>query len=176
MIICLSANGDIIRLKDGTSYEGQIVEENDSMVRIKLDAGGGHAYSTVNREDIRRILRDTPEERERKIEEQRRAEGLVKDGDEWVTKEVKAAREAQAKAEEGRKLQQRLKYKLQMDQLKQEQKQLEESAPVGDEFGGKINRSGELMGADLRSVLLRLAFFAVLAIVAFALLKRYFWD
>ena len=176
IVICLLAHGDIVRLNDGTSYEGQIVEENDDSIRIKLDLGGGRAYRTVNRDEIRRILRDTPQERERKMEEQKRADGLVKDGDEWVTKEVKAAREAQAKAEQALKMQQRLKYKRQMDQLKQEQKQLEQSAPVGDEFGDKINRSGELMGADLRSVLLRLAFFAVLAVVAFVLLKRYFWD
>lgn len=176
MIICLSANADTVRLKDGASYEGEIVEENDDSIRIKLDAGGGRAYRTVKREEIRRILRDTPEERERRSEEQKRAQGLVKDGDEWVTKEVKAAREAQTKAEETRKMQQRLKYKRKMEQLKQEQKQLDESTPLGDGYGESINRSKERMSADLRSVLLRLAFFAVLAVVAFVLLKRYFWD
>lgn len=174
--ICLSANADIVRLKDGTSYTGQIVEENEDTIRIKLDVGGGRAYATVNAEEVRRIIRDTPEERKRREEEQSRAEGLVKDGDEWVTKEVKAAREAQRKAEETLKIQERLKYKRKMDKLKQERKQLDESTPVGDGYGASLNRSKERMGADLRSVLLRLTFFAALAAVAFVLLKRYFWD
>lgn len=176
IVICLSANADIIRLKDGNSYEGEIIEETDDTIRIKLDAGGGRAYATVDIEDVRRIIRDTPEERERKQQEQKRAEGLVKDGDEWVSKEVKAAREAQRKAEETRKMQDRLKYKREMDKLKQEQKQLEESTPLGDGYGASVNRSKERMSADLRSVVLRLAFFAALAAIAFALLKRYFWD
>ena len=138
---CLSANADIVRLKDGTSYTGQIVEENEDTIRIKLDVGGGRGYATVNVDEVRRIIRDTPEERARREEEQKRAEGFVKDGDEWVTKEVKATREAERKAEETRKIQERLKYKREMDKLKQEQKQLQENTPVGDGFGDSINRA-----------------------------------
>lgn len=176
IVICLAANADIIRLKDGNSYEGEIIEETDQTIRIKLDAGGGRAYATVDVADVRRIIKDTPEERQRKQEEQKRAEGLVQDGDEWVSKEVKAAREAERKAADTRKMQDRLKYRREIDKLKQEQKQLEESKPLGDDYGESINRSGERMSADLRSVVLRLAFFAALAAIAFALLKRYFWD
>jgi len=168
-----SANADLVRLNDGTRYEGEIVEENDDSIRIRLDAGGGAAYATVKREEILRIIRDTPEERQRKEEERKRAQGLVKDGDEWVTEQVKADREAQRKAEETRKMQQRLKYKLEMDQIKEEQKQLQEA---DEAFGESLDRSGERMVGDLRSVLFRFAFFVVLAIIAFVLLKRYFWD
>ena len=173
VFMCLPVRADLVRLKDGRSYEGEIVEENEDTIKLKVDMARGTSYVIVRTEEIRRIFRETPEERERRIGERNRARGLVKDGDEWVTKEVKAARDAQREAERAAKVEQRTKYLTEIEKLKQEQKQLEEKE---DTFRDSLDESRQRMTADLRSVVLRLVFFVVIGAIAFTLLKRYFWD
>jgi len=173
VFLCIAARADIVRLKDGRSHEGEIVEENDEGIRLKLEMEGGTAYVTIPVDQIRRVFRESPEERERRIEERNRAQGLVKDGDEWVTKEVKAARDAQREAERAAKMQERAPLQAEIEKLRQEQKQLEEK---DDAFRESLDESRQRMTSDLRSVVLRLVFCVVIAAIAFTLLKRYFWD
>jgi len=172
-LLCIPARADIVRLKDGRSHEGEIVEENEDGIKLKLEMEGGTAYITIPADQIRRVFRESPEERQRRIEEQKRARGLVKDGDEWVTKEVKAARDAQREAERAAKMQQRAPLRAEIEKLRQEQKQLEEKE---DRFRESLDESRQRMTSDLRSVVLRLLFCVVIAAIAFTLLKRYFWD
>ncbi|MCK5558753.1 MAG: hypothetical protein KAJ01_10255 [Candidatus Hydrogenedentes bacterium] len=172
-LICRPVLGDIVRLKDGRSYEGEIVEENDETIKIKLDVARGTGYVTVRRENIRRIVRQSPEERQRQVEERMRARDLVKDGDEWVTKEEKAAREEQKKAEEARKARQRAPYQREIEKLKREQ---EERQRKEQAFQESMDRSRSESTTTLRDISLKLVFFAVLGIIAFTLMKRYFWD
>ncbi len=162
LFLCIPCPADIVRLKDGRSHEGEIVEENDAGVRLKVEMERGTAYVTIPADQIRRVIRESPEERERRIEERNLAKGLVKDGDEWVTQEVKAARDAQ-----------RAPLQTEIDKLKQEQRQLKEKE---DAFRESLDESRQRMSADLRSVVLRLVFCVVIAAIAFTLLKRYFWD
>lgn len=172
-LICTPSFADLVRLKSGKSVQGEIVEENDQTIKIKLDVAKGAGYFTVQKDEVLRIIRETPEERARRIEETNRAKGLVKDGDEWVTPEVKAARDAQKQAEQAAKDQQKAALQLQMEQLKAEQRQQQESEQA---YGKSLERSRVQMTGDLRNVVFKLAFFIVLAIIAFALLKHYFWD
>gem|GEM_PF-2724262 len=171
--LCIPARADIVRLKDGRSHEGEIVEENDDGIKLKLEMEGGTAYVTIPADQIRRVFRESPEERERRIEEQKRAQGLVKDGDEWVTKEVKADRDQQREAEQAAKMKQRAPLQAEIEKLRQEQRQLEKK---DDDFRQNLDESRQRMTSDLRSVVLRLIFCVVIAAIAFTLLKRYFWD
>jgi Skp family chaperone for outer membrane proteins len=173
VFLCIPAHADIVRLKDGKSHEGEIVEENDTGIRLKLEMDGGTAYVTIPADQIRRVFRETPEERERRIEERNRAQGLVKDGDEWVTKEVKAARDKQRETERADKMEQRAPLQAEIEKLRQEQQQLEKK---DDAFRESLDESRQRMTSDLRSVVLRLVFCVVIAAIAFTLLKRYFWD
>ena len=172
-LICRPVLADIVRLKDGRSIEGEIVEEDDQIIKIKLNVARGVGYVPVRKEDVRRIVRERPEERERRVDETMRAKGLVKDGDEWVTEEVKAARDAQRKAEQERKMEERAVFQRQIQELKQEQRELQETQEAARE---RLQRSTRENTAILRDTVLKVAFFAVLAAVAFTLLKRYFWD
>jgi hypothetical protein len=171
-VLCKPVLGDIVRLKDGRSYEGEIVEEDDESIKIQLDMTRGAGYITVQRDEIRRIVRETPQERQRKIEEQMRARGLVQDGDEWITPEEKASRDAQRQAEEQRKAQDRARYQREIDKLKEEQKQLQ----YDDRVREGLERSRTESTTILRGIVFKLIFFAILAAIAFTLLKRYFWD
>jgi hypothetical protein len=173
LFLCIPAHADIVRLKDGRSHEGEIVEENDDGIKLKVEMQRGTAYVTIPADQIRRIIRESAEERERRIEEQNLARGLVKDGDEWVTQEVKDARDAQREAERAAKAKERVPYQVEIEKLKQEQKQLEEKE---DAFRENLEESRQTMTSDLRRVVLKLVFCVVIAAIGFALLKRYFWD
>jgi hypothetical protein len=172
-LICWPALGDIVRLKDGRSYEGEIVEETDETLKIKLDMVRGVGYITVSRDEIRRHITETPEERERRLAEMMTERGFVKDGDEWVTPEQKTAREAQRQAEQKQIEEKRAPYRKQMQELRQEQRERQRKE---DAFRDGLERSGRESTAVLRDITLKLIFFAILGIVAFTLLKRYFWD
>jgi hypothetical protein len=172
-LIYRAVSGDIVRLKDGRSHEGEIVEETDETIKIKLDMVRGSGYVTVPRDEIRRIVRQTPEDREKQHAEMMQAAGYVKDGDEWVTAEEKAARDAQKQTEQAQKVKDRAPYQQQIEKLRQEQRGRQEKEQA---FKDSLNRSGEESTATLRDITLKLIFFAILGIIAFTLLKRYFWD
>jgi len=172
-LFCAAVSGDIVRLKDGRSHEGEIVQETDETIKIKLDMVRGAGYVTVPRDEIRRIIRQTPEEREKQRAEMMQAAGYVKDGDEWVTAQEKAARDAQKQAEQEKKVKDRAPYQQQIEKLRQEQREQQEKEQA---FRDSLNRSGEESTATLRDITLKLVFFAILGIIAFTLLKRYFWD
>jgi hypothetical protein len=172
-LFCRAASGDIVRLNDGRSYEGEIVEETDETIKIKLDLVRGSGYVTVRRDEIRRRIAETPQEREGRLAEMMTERGFVKDGDEWVTPEEKAARDAQRQAEQEQIQEQRAPYRAQMEKLKQEQRERQQKE---QDFKDRLNRSGEESTATLRDITLKLIFFVILGIIAFTLLKRYFWD
>ena len=179
-LICRPALGDIVRLKDGRSYEGEIVEETDETIKIKLDMVRGSGYITVPKDEIRRHIAESPQEREVRLTDMMTERGFVKDGDDWVTPEEKAARDAQRQAEDAQRQaeqkqveEKRAPYRAQMEKLKEEQRERQQKE---QDFKDRLNRSGEESSATLRDISLKLIFFVILGIIAFTLLKRYFWD
>jgi hypothetical protein len=58
LLFCLPLGGDIIHLKGGRNFEGQVVEESDDQVRLRIQEG---IFLTVKREQIEKIdKRKTP--------------------------------------------------------------------------------------------------------------------
>lgn len=65
----LCARADIVKLKDGTELEGEIVAEDDSTVSILLEFAGGTITQTrhINKSDIASVTRWTPEQKARRL-------------------------------------------------------------------------------------------------------------
>jgi hypothetical protein len=64
----LCARADIVKLKDGTDLEGEIVAEDDSTVSILLEFAGGTITQTrhISKSDIASVSRWTPEQKARR--------------------------------------------------------------------------------------------------------------
>jgi hypothetical protein len=64
-LVAVCARADTVTLKDGTVLEGDITAENDSSVSIYLEFAGGTITEKrkINKSDIARIVRLTPEQR-----------------------------------------------------------------------------------------------------------------
>jgi hypothetical protein len=67
MLLAASAGADTVKLKDGTTLEGLVLEENATQVVIRVEIAGGtiSRHETLNRADIAGIVRLTPEEKAR---------------------------------------------------------------------------------------------------------------
>ena len=67
----LCARADTVKLKDGTTLEGEIVSEDDSTISILLEFAGGTITQTrqINKSDVAEVTHWTPEQKaQRKIE------------------------------------------------------------------------------------------------------------
>lgn len=60
----LSPAGDIVKLRDGTTLDGTLLSETDSMVEIELKNGGISDHRKIQRKDILELIKATPDQKE----------------------------------------------------------------------------------------------------------------
>lgn len=120
-----AASADLVRLTNGQTMEGVVMEETNREIRLQIDWQG---YTTLDRSIVQEVVLEGPALNERRREQWRqdravlikrqedqaafdaaqREKGLIKRGEDWVTPEAVAALESAERQEELSRLEQRL--------------------------------------------------------------------